>query len=225
MAHEIALEKDAGLTISEFWSQMKMSTKDSNTAALRRTGFASEGLSRQKLLQKTLHKLAGNSGADRLGVWLDADIERAESSAGPVVGTFRGIVWDRQSENVPAEWQRLSPEAPLPHQLLAGGQSVEQKLDHGALPIIGPLLELRRAMWVPVQRGGRLRGILLAGSRSKHGKLPVEALESAASGLALAIELEEEKQSKRDSQADLLLARRTLASLGGLEQPAAHRAG
>ena len=72
-------------------------------------------------------------------------------------------------------------------------------------------------MWVPVKRRGRLRGILLAGSRRKYGKLPAEALESAASELALAIELEEEQQLARDSQVDLLLARKTLGSLTGSE--------
>jgi nitrogen-specific signal transduction histidine kinase len=66
--------------------------------------------------------------------------------------------------------------------------------------MIGPLLDLRRAVWVPLEHRGRLRGILLAGRRSKHGKLPMESLESAASELALAIELQEEQQSGRDSR-------------------------
>ena len=96
---------------------------------------------------------------------------------------------------------------------------MEQRLDHDALPVIGPLLELQRAMWVPVKRRGLLRGILLAGSRRKYGKLPAEALESAASELALAIELEEEQQLARDSQVDLLLARKTLGTLLGQENP------
>jgi hypothetical protein len=153
-------------------------------------------------------------------VWLDAaDTGRTETSSGPGTGAFRGIVWDRQFQNVPTEWQRLSPEPPLPHEALVAGESVDQRLDHDASPIIGPLLELQHAVWVPVKPRGRLRGILLAGSRRKHGKLPAEALESAASELALAIELEEEQQSARDSQADLLLARETLHSLNGTEVP------
>ena len=69
----------------------------------------------------------------------------------------------------------------------------------------------------PVKLRGRLRGILLAGSRRKYGKLPADVLESAASELVLAIELEEEQQSGRDSQVDLLLARKTLGSLIGSE--------
>ena len=199
---------------------MKMWSKKTHTSAISAACAAGQELSREKLLRKTLYKLASDSSTDRIGVWLDApDTEGMETSIGPGTEPFRGIVWDRQSQNIPLEWQRLSAEPPLPHEALSAGESVDQRLDHGALPIIGPLLELQRAMWVPVKRRGRLRGILLAGSRRKHGKLPAEALESAASELALAIELEEEQQLARDNQVDLLLARKTLDSLIGSEKP------
>lgn len=192
--------------------------KQAKTSVIGTAYAAGQELSLHKLLRKTLSKLASDGRTDRVGVWLEAaDTERAEMSTSPGTGAFRGIVWDRQSQNTPPEWQRLSAEPPLPHEALAAGESVEQRLGHDALPIIGPLLELQRAMWVPVKRRGRLRGILLAGSRRKYGKLPAEALESAASELALAIELEEEQQLARDSQVDLLLARKTLGSLTGSE--------
>jgi len=199
---------------------MKMWSKKTDAVAITGACVTSEEPSRQQLLRKTLCKLASDGRTDRVGVWLEAaDTEGAETSTSPDTGAFRGIVWDRQSQNIPPEWQRLSAEPPLPHEALAAGESVEQRLDHDALPIIGPLLELQRAMWVPVKRRGRLRGILLAGSRRKYGKLPAEALESAASELSLAIELEEEQRLARDSQVDLLLARRTLESLVGSENP------
>ena len=198
--------------------KMKMWSKKTKTSVISAAYAAGQELSLHKLLRKTLSKLASDDRTDRVGVWLEAaDTERAEMSTSPGTGAFRGIVWDRQSQNTPPEWQRLSAEPPLPHEALAAGESVEQRLDHDALPIIGPLLELQRAMWVPVKRRGRLRGILLAGSRRKYGKLPAEALESAASELALAIELEEEQQLARDSRVDLLLARKTLGSLTGSE--------
>jgi len=200
--------------------EMKMWSKKTNISSISAACAAGQELSRHKLLRKTLYKLASDGRTDRVGVWLDAaDTERTETSTSSGTGAFRGIVWDRQSQNIPLEWQRLSAEPPLPHEALAAGESVEQRLDHDNLPIIGPLLELQRAMWVPVKRRGRLRGILLAGSRRKYGKLPAETLESAASELALAIELEEEQQLARDSQADLLLARKTLGTLLGSEKP------
>src|SRR6202051_4080084 len=208
------------LTDWETGPAMKMWSKKTNTWAMSAAGAAGQELLREKLLRKTLYKLASHSSTDRVGVWLDApDTEGVETSIGPGTKPFRGIVWDRQSQNIPLEWQKLSAEPPLPHEALSAGESVDQRLHHDAVPIIGPLLELQRAMWVPVKRRGRLRGILLAGSRRKYGKLPAETLESAASELALAIELEEEQQLARDSQADLLLARKTLGTLLGSEKP------
>jgi hypothetical protein len=147
---------------------MKMWSKKTNTSAISAACAAGQELSLHKLLRQTLYKLASDSRTDRVGVWLEAaDTERGETSTGPGTGAFRGIVWDRQCEILPLEWQRLSPQAPIPHEALAGGHTVEQKLDHGALPVIGPLLDLQRAVWVPVERKGRLRGILLAGNRNK----------------------------------------------------------
>src|ERR1700680_4533821 len=161
---------------------MKMWSKKTNTSAISAACDAGQELSREKLLRKALCKLASDSSTDRVGVWLDApDTERMETSIGPGTEPFRGIVWDRQSQNIPLEWQKLSAEPPLPHEALSAGESVDQRLDHGALPIIGPLLELQRAMCAPVKRGAGLRGFLRAGTRRKHGNLPAEALESAAS--------------------------------------------
>jgi signal transduction histidine kinase/CheY-like chemotaxis protein len=174
---------------------------------------ANEGLSRQELLQKTLHTLSSDSRADRIGAWLESpEVDAAENNGVP---SFRGMVWDRQDENSPPEWRRLSPEAPLPQAMLTAGLSVEQELERGSLPMIGPLLELRRAIWVPVERRGRLRGVLLAGSRSRHGDMSRTLFESVAAELALAIELEEEQQSARERQADLGMVKQMMAGLSG----------
>lgn len=197
---------------------MKPWNKKPGKAAVAGAGISGEP-ARQNLLEKTLQKLASNTHVDRIGAWLQpSETETKPPANGSVPKGFRGIVWDRQSETLPVEWQHLSPEALLPQEVLASGQIVEQALEHGALPMIGPLVELRRAMWVPVERQGRLRGILLAGTRSKHGKLPVEALQAAASDIQLAIELEEEHHSARDGRLDLLLARKTLHALVDLQK-------
>ena len=176
-----------------------------------------EGLSRQELLEKTLRTLSSDGRADRIGAWLEsAGAEGAEIHGVP---SFRGIVWDRENGNMPAEWRWLSPQAPLPQDVLTSGRSAEQELEGGSLPLIGPLLELRRAMWVPIERKGRLRGLLLAGSRSRHGDMPRELFESAAAELALAIELEDEQRLARNCQVDLRVVRQTLASLDTRERP------
>ncbi len=193
------------------------SRKSEVPAAIGVARAANEGLSRRELLEKALHALSTDGRADRVGAWLAP----AEPEMSEIHGTtsFSGVVWDRDRGNMPAEWRRLSFEAPLPQEVLSSGRSVEQELEDGSLPMIGPLLELRRAMWVPIERRGRLRGVLLAGSRSKHGEMPRELFESAAAELALAIELEDEQRVARERHADLGVVRRVLAGLGGSAGP------
>ena len=174
---------------------------------------ANEGFSRRELLEKALHALSSDGRADRIGAWLEpAELEGSELHGAP---SFSGVVWDRERGQMPVEWRRLSFEAPLPQEVLSSGRSVEQELEDGSLPIIGPLMELRRAMWVPIERRGRLRGVLLAGSRSRHGDMPRELFESAAAELALAMELEDEQRVARERQADLAVVRQMLAGLSG----------
>ena len=85
--------------------------------------------------------------------------------------------------------------------------------------MIGPLLELRRALLVPVERRGRLRGVLLAGSRQKRGDIPIELFESAAAELALAVELHEEQHLSAGRLADLRTVKQLLADLSATRQP------
>jgi signal transduction histidine kinase/AmiR/NasT family two-component response regulator len=174
---------------------------------------ANEGLSRRELLDKALSALSTDGRADRVGAWLaPAEADMSEMHGAP---SFSGVVWDRDRGNMPAEWRRLSLEAPLPQDVLSAGRSVEQELEDGSLPMIGPLMELRRAMWVPIERRGRLRGVLLAGSRSKHGEMPKELFESAAAELALAIDLEDEQRVARERHADLEVVKQMLPGLSG----------
>ncbi len=172
-------------------------------------------LSRPELLRKTISRLARDGRVDRVGVWLETGEARMPELEAPVI--FRGLVWDREGDDVPPEWQQLSPQAPLPQEQLAAGRSVEFTPD--ALPIIGPLLELRRAVLVPVERRGRLRGVLLAGSRQKHGEIPVQLFESAAAELALTMELEEEHRLAGIRCADLLVVKQLLGDISATRQP------
>ena len=110
------------------------------------------GIARHELIQEAVHFLLAHAKADRVGVWM----ESADSERVPGRGfiEFRGIVANRDGEATPPEWERLSPEAPLPVELLHAGKSVEQDL--GKAPdqtILGALLEIRRVVWVPVESG------------------------------------------------------------------------
>jgi len=110
----------------------------------------------------------------------------------------------------------LSPEPPLPQQLLVGLQTVEQELtDPSERVMIGTLIEMRRALWVPLVLHGHLRGVLFAGQRKKQAHLPRALLESAAAELALALELEDERRLARERQQDSQCVRTVLAALAG----------
>ena len=103
---------------------------------------------------------------------------------------------------------------------LIHGRSIQQDLDGTPDQLmLGALLEIRRAAWAPVGTRGRLRGIVLAGTRRKHGVLPLARIEAVSAELALAIELEEERRLARQRQADLTVNSRLLSELtgGGLE--------
>src|SRR5579863_1595120 len=168
-----------------------------------------EGASREELAGEAIQLLRERSDADRIGVWLEPqaqDKEECERALG-----FRGVIWEKGVEATPPEWRRLSPEFPLPQELLSG-KTVDQKLDvSGKETLLGPLIEMQRALWVAIARAGRIRGVLLAATRTKQRVLPKCLFESVAAELLLAVELEEEKKSARERRTDLLMVRRMLA--------------
>ncbi|HEY8714073.1 MAG TPA: ATP-binding protein, partial [Candidatus Acidoferrum sp.] len=84
---------------------------------------------------------------------------------------------------------------------------------------IGPLVGLRRAVWLPVERRGRLRGLILGGHRNKRGELPRALFEFAAAELALAVELEEEHQKLCGCEADLASVELVLGGLATSNRP------
>jgi PAS domain S-box-containing protein len=173
---------------------------------------ATAGATRQELVKEAVAFLLANTGADRIGVWIEA--QDAGITEGRGSAAFRGLVADRGSETTFAEWEKLSPEAPLPAELLDARQCVEQELNGAAnRAILGALVEMRRALWVPVESRGRLRGVLLAGTRKKGGLPPSGQLMPVAAELACALELEEERQLARTLQGDLAVARRQLSML------------
>jgi signal transduction histidine kinase/FixJ family two-component response regulator len=176
---------------------------------------AAAGASRQELLEEAVRTILAGGNVKRAGVWLEShDGAGGEAGAFPA---FRGMVSDVDEEDTPAEWARLSPEAALPRELLAG-KTVEQELDDSPeQPVVGTLVEMRRALWVPIGDSGHLRGVLLAGTGKKHASLPRMLLESVAAELALAMELEDERSLARERHAEIETARRILAAQGSGE--------
>jgi signal transduction histidine kinase/ActR/RegA family two-component response regulator len=170
------------------------------------------GGAREALLHETIHALAITGLVDRIGVWLEEDLPvSADASAAEVL---RGLIWEKDEDHTPSEWERLALQSPVPRDLLISGSSVEQELDSAAaVPVFGPLIGLHRVLWTPVQGRNRLRGVLLTGSQKKHARLPRELAESLAAELVLALELEDEQCLAQHRQTDLRLSRKILAAL------------
>ena len=194
------------------WVWRNASGKEKETVGVARAALA--GRLRQDLLKEAIKTLLANGQADRVGVWLEVTDDVAEFAERR---NFRGIVAQKDGEATPAEWSRLSPQPPLPAELLVNMRTSVQDVDN--LPestIIGALIEMRSALWVPLQVHARLRGVLLAASRKKQANLPRALLESVAAELALAMELEDERRLARKRHHD---SRRMLAVVAGTESP------
>jgi signal transduction histidine kinase/ActR/RegA family two-component response regulator len=165
------------------------------------------GASRDELLKEAVKALGSEGNADRIGVWMEA--ESSLQLEGP--GRFQGLVWDRENGEMPFEWAHLSIEPPLPEESLFAGECVEQDLDAiPDRPIIGPLVELRRVTWIPIERNGQLKGVILAGSRGKREVMRLDKMQSIAAELALAFGLEEEERNADIRNGDLRGAREFL---------------
>src|SRR5437879_5296170 len=144
----------------------KSGQKESSGSGLARAAL--DAAPRDELIREALQALARHGHKDRLGVWLETDLNATPHDE--IAAGFHGIVWDHGNSDTPQEWTHLSVEPPLPEELLSRGKTVEQDLESShANPILGLLAGLRYALWVPIEWKEQLKGIILWGST---GKLP-----------------------------------------------------
>ncbi len=171
---------------------------------------AVSGASREELLEEALKELTQDHLADRVGVWLEPGPHA--SSANEFSGAFHGLVWDRGSQDdCPAEWKFLSLEPPLPAELLLGAEPFEQNLeDSASAPLIGQLVGLRRALWVPIASQGRVKGMILLGSAGESLASSLAGTRAVAAELALAVDAEDQLRDARISNVELTLVRHFL---------------
>ncbi len=188
------------------WGRRAGDTRDKASSVAQ---AAVAGVSRGKLLEVTMRDLRSRLHADRLGVWLGGLSESED---------LRGLIWDATQDATPAEWSRLSPDSAMLRGLATREKNSPSSLDISPdSSLIGPLLEMRRALWVPVDRDGRWEGVLLAASRRQDTEFPRAEMESIAAELVLAITLEHERRRASESQADLTLVKEVLGELDGAE--------
>ncbi len=177
---------------------------------------ALQGAVHEELAQEALSELVLSTGADRIGVWIEAPTQDGMTQE----GAFQGVAWDRESEATPKEWRTLTPQAILPLPRLLSGLTVDANLaEDGSQPLVGPLAGLQNAVWVPVQHAGKLRGILLAGTFAANRTLRKQQLQSVATELTAALALETEHRLAGTRHADIALCNRILTSLQEKSEP------
>ena len=157
--------------------------------------------------KEVVQALASEAGVDRIGLWMESPGTLADA----VPHTLMGAVWDREQPDTPAEWRHLSPEAALPADMIRKPRPIEQDFENSSeRTFFGPLVGMRRALWVPLEASPRLRGVLLVGSRSKNVALPRARAEFVSSRVALALQAAEQKTLADQRFADLELLRQSL---------------
>jgi signal transduction histidine kinase/ActR/RegA family two-component response regulator len=178
--------------------------RDNSTSLLQ---VGRDGGSHADWVSHAIQAIRDTEDADRIGVWLGNSQSAEPTGTGPVI--FRGDVWERGLGSGPPDWTRLSDEAPLPIEHLRDGKSCESDLegaDSGF--ILGPLIEMGRALWVPVTVRRALRGIVLLASRHARAPLTSGHVERVAEELAVLLELEEARRLAALRKADLELEER-----------------
>lgn len=185
--------------------------KRENSGACNVARAALAGASREELLREALNSLTRDEHADRVGIWLepDASAERGKELS----RAFRGVIWDRALSDPPPEWRTLSVEPPLPDELWTAGKTVEQEFaPSSAKAVIGQLVGLHRALWIPVTAENQVKGLILLGSSGKQLAPLRGRAESVATQLALTLELQDQLRFNRTRKADLALVRHFLES-------------
>ena len=159
-------------------------------------------------MREAIQALKVEDQGDRIGAWLECDTLETSGAE-----EFRGMVWESNGDQPAEAWQRLSLEPPLPRELLASGNSVEQEFDAKAdRPVFGPLIGLHCVLWTPVHADGRLRGVLLVGSQDRRYTLQRERPEFVAAELGLAMEFRQQRILTLERQEDLRLQSQVLDS-------------
>lgn len=159
------------------------------------------GGSHTEWILETIQDIRAASNAERIGVWLNENGSFDCPEDSPTI--FCGEVWDRDIGGV-LEWNRITIDFPLPVDCLKNGLSCEYEISEpGSGPVLGPQLQLRRVLWIPIILHRALRGLLMAGSLNKQKLLPCATAEKVVRRLELLLELEEERKLAAGRKADI----------------------
>jgi hypothetical protein len=164
-----------------------------------------EGTSRSIWIVEGLQELLADGRVDRVGIWLEPGELGWKTHRAPI--TFRGRTREQGSEFAPEEWTRLSPWGPFSRQQ-ESYEPVEWSFDEKLkIPILGPLIGMRRAIWVPVMQKG-LQGLVMVASRDLKLPLAIQAAEQIADTLAIGLELESVRNAREQDAGDRAIEKR-----------------
>jgi len=168
--------------------------------SLLKVGLA--GASHAEWVFEAIQELIGGGDAERIGVWLEDPVGLRATETDPMI--FRGEVWEEGIASGVLEWTRLRVDAPLRLATLRAGLSCEYEIEGAeAGALLGPELQLRRVLWVPVMVRRILRGLVMEGTLHKKRALSSASAEKVAEELELLLEFEEEHRLAAARKADL----------------------
>lgn len=177
------------------------SRRGGGSVAAAAVGGASQG----GLLDQAVETLLQVTQGDRVGVWLE---EPGGSD------TLLGVVRDRSGNATPHEWTRLAADLPFLRPVYARGRTHEPVLVGGqSEALIGPMLEMQQAAWVPIRQREHAVGVVFAATRRRGNSFSAVPLERVAAELALALEAGRERGARLERDADLQFTRNTLEKI------------
>jgi len=139
---------------------------------------AARGEPLERLLEIGAECLLDIAAADRAGIWLLGELA---GKPGP------GHVVEAGSSPVPEQWKHLDVSTPFLRAALESPEFLEVELGpEGSMPRLGPLLDLRRVVWLPLRQGERLLGLAMAGYEQSRGSIVHEELRSLSDEMVVA---------------------------------------
>ncbi len=158
------------------------------------TRAAVSGAEIAKLLELAAEGFLQAGAADRAGVWLDM-------SKGPV--SYLGTVVEAAPRPIPEEWKRLDISLPFFGALLESRETVRADVDDGSMPVIGPLIGMRTAAWVPLRVRQRTLGVAMLAHEHYARSLDTGLLQMLADEISLAVAQWRDSEMCASQQAEL----------------------
>src|SRR5947209_595108 len=160
------------------------------------------GESMGAILELGARSLLEAGAADRAAVWLQS-AHHSEIYQGAIVEAGSGIV--------PEEWKQLDVSPPFFGKLLDSQQPLTHLGDSSVMSLIGPLVEMRSAVWLPLRVERSSLGLAMVAMAKVRPAPESELFRTGADEIALAV-------AQRQDREQFRRRREELAATGRLQQ-------